>query len=87
MLIVEKPHKCAILAERVERAEQQSENAPKYGGSIIWNCSGSTRSFKGGPGTGMPRMENDVFANPGHREPTLASLGLTEEHGKKLGIK
>ncbi len=81
--IVEKPHDCSVLKERLARRAEEEKYEANVGPSIVWNCGGSTRGFGGGPGTGIPSMKN---INPGNDGCTLASLGLSAEHGRKLGI-
>lgn len=56
-------------------------NAQNVG--VVWNCSGSTGGFAGG--SNIPKTP--FVTNPGHREPRLGDLGLTNEDGAKLGIK
>lgn len=53
--------------------------------AIIWRCSGATKGYRGGKGTNIPDMSK-VFPNPGHREPRLSDLGLSEADGAALGI-
>lgn len=53
--------------------------------AVVWKCGGATKGYRGGKGTGIPDMTKAV-PNPGHSEPTLATLGLSASDGAKLGI-
>lgn len=48
---------------------------------VVWKASGGTRGF--GSSSNAPALEG---FNLGHREPTLADFGLTNEEGREAGI-
>lgn len=87
--------KCSTIEERFVRFADldQPQNCNQCGGhlsrnlslevGIVWNCSGGTRGFAGGG-----KIAKTPFVkNPGHEEPRLGHLGLSNEQGEKLGIK